>query len=225
MENWDFLIEDLTLSGKIPCYIKIFNREKTFIEIGKKNYFEYQFNLKYCSKIIGQLEISFRQEIKKNDQSELKRQCLMLAALINPNQNWQTQQKRYQFLVDLKKEFSKTFNWVGFYFKGDYFCNQSAEDLYVGPYIGEGTSHEIIPVNQGLCGLAVREERVINMADVHSDSRHIACSLKTQSELIVPLYNAKKELIGEIDIDSNTKAAFKKEVEDFVKEKALSFQA
>ena len=78
-------------------------------------------------------------------------------------------------------------DWIGIYYKGSHFLKLETTDLFLGPYFGESTDHEIIPLERGLCGLALREERVVNVANVHEDERHIACSLKTNSELIIPL--------------------------------------
>lgn len=124
----------------------------------------------------------------------------------------------YSFLNDVRALSPEKFNWIGLYFKESALAGLSeSTDLIIGPYLGEVTEHVRIPIERGLCGLALREERVVNMADVHSDTRHIACSLKTNSELIIPLKNAKGEFVAELDIDSHTKAAFSPEIELAVK--------
>ena len=81
----------------------------------------------------------------------------------------------------------------------------------------------MIPLERGLCGLALREERVVNVADVHQDDRHIACSLKTKSELIIPLLSPQGEMIAELDIDCNQLNAFSTDIEDRLKEYCKSF--
>jgi L-methionine (R)-S-oxide reductase len=43
--------------------------------------------------------------------------------------------------------------------------------------------------------------------DVNSDPRYLSCSIKTKSEIVVPIY-AHRKVIGEIDIDSHNPAAF-----------------
>lgn len=116
-------------------------------------------------------------------------------------------------------------DWIGVYFHAPLLDPQaSREDLLVAPYRGEVTEHVRIPIANGLCGLAFRERRLVNMADVHSDPRHIACSLKTRSELIVPLYNEQGEMIAELDIDSYTPDAFQPEVEARLVEYAKTFR-
>ena len=115
------------------------------------------------------------------------------------------------------------FNWVGIYYKTSYLKLDDSTDLILGPFIGEPTDHTRIPIDRGLCGLALREERVVNQADVHADERHIACSLKTKSELIIPIKGLDNNFIAEIDIDSHTVNAFSEELENKVKEKIKSF--
>lgn len=131
----------------------------------------------------------------------------------------------YSFLEQVRMISPELFNWIGFYFKESALAEMpKSTDLIIGPYLGEVTEHVRIPIDKGLCGLALRENRVINMPDVHSDSRHIACSLKTNSELIIPLKNSKGDYVAELDIDSHTKAAFSPEIEQKVRDLCEQFQ-
>ena len=43
--------------------------------------------------------------------------------------------------------------------------------------------------------------------DVNADPRYLACSIETQSEIVVPIMR-NGVVLGEIDIDSDAKAAF-----------------
>jgi GAF domain-containing protein len=43
--------------------------------------------------------------------------------------------------------------------------------------------------------------------DVSKDPRYLACSLETKSEIVVPIF-VKKQVVGELDIDSHFPAAF-----------------
>jgi GAF domain-containing protein len=43
--------------------------------------------------------------------------------------------------------------------------------------------------------------------DVHADPRYLSCSLETKSEIVVPVF-VKGQVVGELDIDSHTAAAF-----------------
>jgi len=98
------------------------------------------------------------------------------------------------------------YDWVGFYMieKGSV-----GEDrvLVLGPYVGAVTPHTRIPLDQGICGAAVTTGRTVVVDDVNSDPRYLACSLETKSEIVVPI-RVKGEVVGELDIDSHTPAAF-----------------
>lgn len=104
-------------------------------------------------------------------------------------------------------------DWIGLYFKESFIQASSSTDLVLGAFIGEKTDHVRIPLSKGICGMALREESVINVPDVRAHSEHIACSLKTRSELVIPLKDSSGSYIAELDIDSNTLNAFSPELE------------
>lgn len=129
-----------------------------------------------------------------------------------------------EWLHELKSEHGQIIDWAGIYFKQKYFDKKSASrDLVLGPFLGKSTTHVRIGLHEGFCGLALSEERVINVKDVRSDSRHIACSLSTQSELVIPLKGKDGEYFAELDLDSNTLNAFSGEMEEEMKKFAESF--
>jgi GAF domain-containing protein len=100
------------------------------------------------------------------------------------------------------KAHRERYHWVGIYIKrGDVL------ELYPY-YIGRPTPHVRIPISEGICGAAVREGITINVPDVNSDPRYLACSVFTRSEIVVPIYNKKGAIVGEIDIDSDRPRAF-----------------
>jgi L-methionine (R)-S-oxide reductase len=69
------------------------------------------------------------------------------------------------------------------------------------------TPHTRIKLNQGICGAAASTGKTIIVDDVKSDSRYLACSLETKSEIVVPIFVGGK-VAGELDIDSHFLAAF-----------------
>jgi putative methionine-R-sulfoxide reductase with GAF domain len=115
-------------------------------------------------------------------------------------------------------------DWIGIYFKASYLNDEESTDLVLGPFIGEETEHTRIPIDHGMCGLALREERVVNVADVRKKNGHIACSLKTRSELVIPLQGNDGEFIAELDIDSNTLNAFDPALEETFRNFAKTFK-
>src|SRR5689334_20697878 len=109
--------------------------------------------------------------------------------------------------------FSKTFNWVGIYLlKGDY--------LELGPYVGAPSEHTRIPVGKGICGRAVQENQDLNIPNVYAEQNYLACSLETQSELVVLIRDRNEKIVGQIDIDSHTRNAFGSNEEAQVREVA-----
>jgi len=102
--------------------------------------------------------------------------------------------------ITMIDDFSDDYNWTGYYMiVGDH--------LEVGPYVGDETPHKKIELNAGICGAAVSQKQSIIVDDVHADSRFLACSIKTKSEIVVPLMDGDI-CLGEIDIDSNKPAFF-----------------
>lgn len=107
-------------------------------------------------------------------------------------------------IVTLLHEKLTRYNWVGFYMlelAGD------PNILVLGPFRGTMTPHTRIPLNQGICGAAASSGKTIIVDDVSSDSRYLACSLETKSEIVVPVFVGGK-VVGELDIDSHFAAAF-----------------
>ena len=97
-------------------------------------------------------------------------------------------------------------DWTGFY------RVTGPELLKIGPYQG-GHGCLVIPFSRGVCGAAARLGQVQNVPDVEDFPGHIACSSSTRSELVLPVWNGAGRLLGVLDIDSNTSAAFTAEDE------------
>jgi L-methionine (R)-S-oxide reductase len=96
------------------------------------------------------------------------------------------------------------YNWVGFYMIQR---EASGEDvLILGPFKGSMTPHTRIQLNH-ICGAAASSGKTVVIDDVSADSRYLACSLETKSEIVVPVFVAGK-VVGELDIDSHFLAAF-----------------
>ena len=92
------------------------------------------------------------------------------------------------------------FDWVGFY------RVVAPGLLKIGPYQG-GHGCLVIPFARGVCG-AAREERTRVVEDVDAFPGHIACAASTRSEIVVPVRGPDRTLIGVLDVDSDTPAAF-----------------
>jgi len=88
------------------------------------------------------------------------------------------------------------FDWVGFY------RVVAPNLLKIGPYQG-GHGCLVIPFNQGVCGAAARYKTIQLVDDVDGFEGHIACSISTKSELVIPCFNQSGHLLGVLDIDSD----------------------
>src|SRR5580693_3511932 len=96
------------------------------------------------------------------------------------------------------------YNWVGFYMLEP---GAKPPMLTLETFVGAMTPHTRIPLHQGICGAAASSGKTIVVDDVTKDSRYLACSLETKSEIVVPIF-VKKQVAGELDIDSHFAAAF-----------------
>jgi GAF domain-containing protein len=92
-------------------------------------------------------------------------------------------------------------DWTGFY------RVTGPELLKIGPYQG-GHGCLVIPFSRGVCGAAARSGQVQLVPDVEAFPGHIACAASTRSELVLPVWNGAGTLLGVLDLDSDTPAAF-----------------
>jgi L-methionine (R)-S-oxide reductase len=99
------------------------------------------------------------------------------------------------------------FYWTGFYRR------VAADQLLVGPY--QGTLGCLrIPFSRGVCGAVARERRTRVVDDVSAFPGHIACDSASASEIVVPVLDARGELIAVLDVDSTLPAAFDRTDQD-----------
>src|SRR6202008_1080051 len=120
-------------------------------------------------------------------------------------------------LVALLHDTMLKYNWVGFYMLDE---GTRPPVLVLGPFQGAMTPHTRIPLHQGICGAAASSGKTVVVDDVSKDSRYLACSLETKSEIVVPVF-AHGRVVGELDIDSHFPAAFTSEHQDFVQHCAM----
>jgi len=93
------------------------------------------------------------------------------------------------------------FHWTGFY------RTTAPGILTIGPYQGNHGCLRI-PFHRGVCGEAARTKKTLRIADVNKKDDHIACSSSTVSELVVPVFNDKGEVMAVLDIDSDLEDYF-----------------
>jgi len=111
---------------------------------------------------------------------------------------------RYATTVSLlKAAFGDRFFWCGFY-EVD---SLKPRELVVGPY--QGTLGCLrIPFGKGVCGASALARETIIVPDVHAFPGHIACDSRSNSEIVVPVFDASGALAAVLDVDSTAFAAF-----------------
>ena len=93
--------------------------------------------------------------------------------------------------------------WTGFYLVDP----EKPEELVVGPY--QGTMGCLrIPFGKGVCGAAAATRETQIVADVHEFPGHIACDARSESEIVVPVFDKTGALIAVFDVDSDRKEMF-----------------
>ena len=96
-------------------------------------------------------------------------------------------------------------NWAGFYL-------MDKGSLLVGPFQGR-TACIRIEIGRGVCGTAVKEDRIQRVADVHAFPGHIACDAASRSEIVLPIHSSGR-IVGVLDIDSPLPDRFREEDEE-----------
>lgn len=105
-------------------------------------------------------------------------------------------------------------NWFGFYIADD-----ESKELYLGPFQGlQATTN--IAFGTGVCGHCAMAKETIIVPDVHCFEGHIACDIRSKSEIVVPVFNPDGSLYGIIDVDSPIKDRFSNIEKDLFEEVA-----
>jgi GAF domain-containing protein len=103
-------------------------------------------------------------------------------------------------VVQALSEWGALYDWTGVYLL-------EGGELVIAHEVGSPTPHRRIALDKGICGAAAREGRTIVVDDVNADPRYLACTLATRSEIVVPIGRGGR-VLGEIDVDSDSPAAF-----------------
>lgn len=92
--------------------------------------------------------------------------------------------------------------WTGFYR-----VVEPGRLLRVGPYQGTLGCLDI-QFGRGVCGTAAANGTTVVVPDVAEFPGHITCDSRSQSEIVVPVFDRERRLIAVFDIDSDRKNAF-----------------
>ncbi len=102
-------------------------------------------------------------------------------------------------LCALLKEALPHYFWVGFYLV-------EGNSLTLGPFQGPVACYTI-GKGRGVCGTAWEQARTLVVPDVELFPGHIACSSRSRSEIVVPVFKDGR-VAAVIDVDSESLAAF-----------------
>lgn len=93
--------------------------------------------------------------------------------------------------------------WTGFYLVDE----AKTDELVIGPY--QGTLGCLrIPFSKGVCGAAATRRETVIVPDTHTFPGHIACDSRSNSEIVVPVFDRDQNLIAVFDVDSTDYASF-----------------
>src|SRR6185436_13658751 len=132
------------------------------------------------------------------DQAAQAREDL-LAGIASALRDERDPRRAMERAVAMLKNSIPVYTWVGIYLL-------DGDELVLGPFLGKPSPHTRIPLGSGICGAAATERKTIIVDDVNDDSRYLACSIETRSEIVVPIMESGR-VLGEIDIDSDQPAA------------------
>jgi L-methionine (R)-S-oxide reductase len=97
-------------------------------------------------------------------------------------------------------KYGMNFFWVGFYLVKE-------NELVLGPFQGPVACTRI-KKGKGVCGKSWENSKTIIVEDVDKFPGHIACSSLSKSEIVIPIFNDQKEIIGVLDVDDDKYATF-----------------
>jgi L-methionine (R)-S-oxide reductase len=80
----------------------------------------------------------------------------------------------------------------------------------------EPPAYARFPITQGLCGAALDSGKPIIVGDVHKDPRYLPTFHTTRSEIVVPMRNEHRHILGMLDVESDHLNAFGDEDRDFL---------
>lgn len=109
---------------------------------------------------------------------------------------------------------ARDYRWVGIY--------KIVKDEFV---VLTGTGKEPptyprFPISQGLCGAALESGKPVVVGDVHKDVRYLPTFHTTRSEIIVPMQNEHRRILGMLDAESDKLNAFGEEDRQFLERAA-----
>jgi L-methionine (R)-S-oxide reductase len=84
----------------------------------------------------------------------------------------------------------------------------------------EPPAYPRFPISQGLCGAALESGKPLVVGDVRKDVRYLPTFHSTRSEIIVPMKNDHRHIVGMLDAESDKVDAFTEEDRQFLERAA-----
>lgn len=107
---------------------------------------------------------------------------------------------RMATIVSLLHHKMPHFFWTGFYVL-------DRGELTVGPYQGP-LACLVLEKKKGVCWAGILRRRTVIVPDVHKFPGHIACDSRSNSEIVVPLFDNNGKVWSVLDVDSRDFSAF-----------------
>ena len=121
--------------------------------------------------------------------------------------------KRMKQLVEMIRA-ARDYRWVAVY-------KIIKDEFVIMPDTGnDPPAYARFPTTQGLCGAALDSGKPIIVGDVAKDVRYLPAFHTTRSEIIVPMSNDHRHILGMLDADSDKLNAFSDEDLQFLERAA-----
>lgn len=134
---------------------------------------------------------------KKKKEGRYQRIYEQLKDLLTKTRNPEARMATIVAVLHHKMEY---FFWTGFYMLTD-------GELIVRTYQGP-VACQVLEKNKGVCWAGINRAETVVVPDVHQFPGHIACDSRSNSEIVVPVFNPERQVVGVLDVDSTSYAAF-----------------
>ena len=134
--------------------------------------------------------------MKSNKKDRMYSECFKT---IKENLKGKSLTERMAVICDVLKAKIPYYFWVGFYIPKE-------EWLELGPSEGPPACARI--TYTGVCGKCARSGKTIIVPNVHEFPGHIVCDPRSRSEIAVPVFDEKGDVVAVLDVDSDEYDSF-----------------
>jgi GAF domain-containing protein len=121
--------------------------------------------------------------------------------------------KRIKDVAEMIRE-AREYRWVGIY-------RVTPKEFVILTGTGdEPPAYPRFPLTQGLCGAVLESRKAVVVGDVRKDTRYLPTFHTTRSEIIIPIVNEQKQIVGMLDAESEKTNAFGKDDRQFLERAA-----